>query len=98
MIAHDMIAQERGDVKPISSANRAREETNMWVQVGKAFYNTDHIISVVRHDDAGVYYIIKFADREETGLNEEQIRPLVEALTKLAAIHHKAEEAGENIR
>ena len=70
----------------------------MWVQVGKAFYNTDHIVSVVRHDDAGVYYIIKFSDREETGLNEEQIRPLVEALTRLAEIHHKAEEAGENIR
>jgi hypothetical protein len=69
----------------------------MWVQVGKAFYNTDHIVSIVRHDDAGVYYLMRFSDGQETGLNEEQIRPLVEAMTKLADNQLKAVEAGEAV-
>lgn len=56
----------------------------MWVQVGGTFFNTDHIMSVQRHDDAGVYYILRFSHGEEVGFNEDQIKPLVEALNRMA--------------
>src|SRR4051812_48071062 len=57
----------------------------MWVKAGNSFYNTDHIITLERKEDAGVYYLIRFSDGTDTGLNEKQIKPLADALEQLAA-------------
>ncbi len=54
----------------------------MWVKIEEGYYNTDHILSIERKEDAGVYYMIRFADGKETGFNEDQVKGLVEALDK----------------
>ena len=55
----------------------------MWVKVEDDYYNTDHILSVEKKEDAGVYYNIRFADGKETGFNPDQIKPLLDALEKM---------------
>ena len=55
----------------------------MWVKVEDDYYNTDHILSVEKKEDAGVYYNIRFADGKETGFNPEQIKPLLDAVEKI---------------
>ena len=65
----------------------------MWVRVEDNFYNTDAIISMERRTDAAVYYVVRFVDRNETGFNEKQIRPLLDALAGLA--EKERQQAGE---
>lgn len=66
----------------------------MWVRVEDNFYNTDAIISLERRTDAAVYYVVRFVDRNETGFNEKQIRPLLDALAGLA--EKDRQQAGES--
>jgi len=54
----------------------------MWVKIEDGYYNTDHILSIERKEDAGVYYMIRFADGKETGFIEDQVKGLVETIDK----------------
>ena len=63
----------------------------MWVKVQEDYYNTDHILSVEKKEDAGVYYNIRFADGKDTGFNPDEIKPLIDAVENLAGKEENAE-------